>query len=94
LALALSCASSAAIAAIATGSLAAFEEAVTHGVSADLCEAVAHMGASGRASGDVEIAISWASSRPGNRALPVKSRFAADTAPVLQEAARLYRSSQ
>jgi hypothetical protein len=50
------------------------------------------IGTSERASGDVEIAISWASSRPGNQVLPVNSRFTADTAPILQKAARLLRA--
>jgi hypothetical protein len=94
LAVALNAASAAVGAAAASSPLAAFERAVAHGVSADLCEAIARIGTSERTWGDVEIAISWASARPGNRTLPVKSRFTADTMPVLQEAARLLRSTQ
>ncbi|MEJ0035503.1 MAG: hypothetical protein WDO68_05400 [Gammaproteobacteria bacterium] len=94
LAIALNYASTAALAAITTSSLAAFDAAVDHGVSADLCEAIARLGASESAWGDVEIAISWASSHPGNRALPIRSLFAADTAPILQEAARIFRSGR
>jgi hypothetical protein len=93
LALALNAASSAAIKAIATREFAMFEKAVAQGVSADLCEAVACLGASESACADVDIAISWASSRPGNPDLPVKSQFPAAAMPILQEVAHLLRSA-
>lgn len=91
LALALNAAAAAAIEATTTGSFAAFEKAVEHGVSADLCEAVARISTSEGAPGDVEIAIAWASSHPGNCMLPVKSRFAPDTTSILRSAARRLR---
>jgi len=92
LACALGAASQAAVNAIASGDLRQFERAVTQGVSANLCDAVAGMGVSEGGWRDVEIGMSWARSRPTRGIPPSRFLVTADMAPVFQETARLFKS--
>lgn len=72
------------------GDGAAFESAVTAGVSANLCEAVA--GLLDESSG-VDISVTWARTRPTPETLR-KVAFSSKDAEVLREAARTLRQRQ
>ncbi len=80
----------AAEAASASGSFAAFEQAVSKGVSANLCTAVGGIGEEA-ALGSVDAAVSWAPVRPLRSAVPTRARLSADLVPVVHEAGRLLR---
>jgi hypothetical protein len=69
-----------------------FEEAVPVGVSANLCEAIAEIGQSGRDTG-VEIDLRWALSRPVEGREDLKVYFRAIDIPVIREAGKLLRST-
>jgi len=68
---------------------AAFAEAVRFGVSANLCSAVAEMATAGDAG--VEVALSWARTRPVPAAKPRRVQIPDRLVPVIREAARLFR---
>ena len=67
-----------------------FREAVTAGVSANLCDSVATLAK--RAEG-IEIGVSWAGVRPSN-SQDASFRFTANSADILQEAARSFRATE
>ena len=76
--------------AIATDEFAAFEKMVQRGVSANLCEAIAHLSQHGRG---LDISMTWARVRP----VPeenVRYRFTVENARILEEAAREFRRSE
>lgn len=74
----------------ATGELEAFEAGVSHGISADLCEALA---ATADCTGveEVEIGIRWAPARPMSPPLQTSHGFTPDTLEVIKEAGRMLR---
>ncbi|WP_428261082.1 hypothetical protein [Haliangium sp.] len=76
--------------AAASDDFADFERAVEHGVSANLCEAVAQM--THRAHG-LDIGLSWALVRPAPMANP-HHRFTVDSARIVEEAAREFRRDE
>lgn len=80
----------AAIRAASSATFQPFHDEVGAGVSANLCEALAGLVARGGAR-TCEVTVSAAPSRPGFPERHVS--FAADMAPVLREAARLFRAS-
>lgn len=83
----------AAIAASRSGQIAAFEQVVDRGVSADLCGALARMAGPEPTSRDLEISVTWSPRRiPADAGRPV-IRFPADLVPVVSEAARVFRES-
>ena len=90
LAIALDAARASALTAAGNGRMAAFEEAVRSGVSANLCDAIAGFAARKRR---LDISISWALSRPVSGTPPSRITFAPDTFPTIEEAARLFRES-
>lgn len=74
-----------------TGSgMAAFERTVKFGVSANLCEAVAHLAES---AAGLEISVTWARTRPGAETYR-SVRFSASEAAILKEAARNFRDTR
>lgn len=89
LATALSKLHGAALDAVASASMAAFEAAIPCGVSADLCEAVALLRDSPVIT-RLDIRITWAAARPGPR-MPILTTFTPDTFEVLREAGRHLR---
>lgn len=76
-----------------TGHFEAFQNAVQKGVSANLCEALAGMaGGSGVADG-LEVSFTWSRLRPLETDEPRRISLSADTIPVVQEAARIFRET-
>ncbi|ACJ00575.1 hypothetical protein [Rhodospirillum centenum] len=77
--------------AAASEDFAAFERRVRHGVSANLCEALAKLVGVG---GTVELGLTWAKvrpPRPDDAKGPLKLDFGRSAAGLLQEAARQFR---
>lgn len=70
-----------------------FRQAVSHGVSANLCDAVAELARKGEG---VEIALSWADVRPQTSSnSPTRQfRFSEHSADILNEAARSFRRDE
>lgn len=68
----------------------AFEAAITDGVNANLCDALAQLAESG---GGLDVGISWARVRPAPN-LPRQFRFSRDMARVLESAAREFRLNE
>ena len=86
--------SSAAIAGVtADEPLGAFRQAVPHGVSANLCDAVAELARKGDG---VEIGLSWAGVRPpsARQTRAPTFRFSQHSADILTEAARSFRRNE
>lgn len=79
--------------AMTEGSLAAFDRAVPHGVSANLCDAVAELAREGEG---VEISVAWAEVRPQlQHPSPASTfRFTSHSADILDEAARSFRLNE
>jgi hypothetical protein len=77
----------------ATGSFDALKGAVAAGVSANLCEALAGLSACCDPSTGVEVAVSWAPTRPRAGGAPTRVRIASDVIPIVREAARLFRET-
>lgn len=63
----------------------AFDDAVEHGVSANLCQSVSTMGAD-RAAAEVQVSVEWASSSPPILDSPPVVAFAPEVLPVMREA--------
>jgi hypothetical protein len=84
--------STAAATAIATGDMEPFKAAVSDGVSANLCEAVA--GAASVSSGlGIEVGVSWSRSRPMTSGGVQRVRIGIDYVPVITEAARNFKQA-
>ena len=73
--------------AVARDTLEPFEEAVSDGVSANLCDSVAEMAGKGHG---IEISVVWAGTRPSGHPDP-HFRFSAYSADILLEAAKSFR---
>lgn len=83
-------ASRAAVGKALSGDPVAFESAVSCGVSANLCEAVANLVEQSRG---LDVRVTWARTRPGPEARR-DITFSESEAPILQEAARTFRLRQ
>lgn len=77
--------------AMASEDFAAFERAVTKGVSANLCQAIANLAQRGRG---LDIGLSWARVRPAPTIGMVRCQFSLDEARVLDSAAREFRKDE
>lgn len=75
-----------------TGTIDYFTEAIARGVSANLCEAIVGMSESGGGQG-LDIGLRWAPARPALGKAPVNVSFSADTIPIIEEAARIFRKT-
>ena len=72
----------------------AFSDAITEGVSANLCDAVVGLaGNHAERSRRVDIAFSWSRSRPVAQSMPAQVSFQTDRIPFITEAARLLRAN-
>jgi hypothetical protein len=78
--------------AASSGGMAAFEHAVSLGVSANLCEAVAGLSAVSPADG-LDIRIAWSRTRPAAASIPSRIVLGSDSIPLIQEAARLFKDT-
>ena len=78
--------------AAAGSSLAPFEQAVSSGVSANLCDAAARLAKGGHRNG-IGIAVDWAAVRPAGKPA-ARFRFTGQSADILSDAARHLRSSE
>ncbi|MGB5833280.1 MAG: hypothetical protein WBG92_14975 [Thiohalocapsa sp.] len=87
---ALAAAKRAADQAVADGEFAPFDDAVAQGVSANLCDAVAHLAAAAKG---VDIGLTWARTRPAGRQAQ-RYHFSVEVAEVLSEAASVFRRSE
>jgi hypothetical protein len=87
LASALSCVEQASYAAFTTGNLEPFEDGMAHGVNANLCAALAGLTGLDDQTRSVDIALSWAHSRPLQHRLASKFSISSDWSIVLKEAA-------
>jgi len=79
--------------AAATGNLAAFQEAVADGVSANLCDALVGLSAGCDAGSDLQVSIAWAPARPGPADVPRAVRVSVGAMPIFGEAARIFRAT-
>ena len=87
---ALGCTSTAVEEAVARDTLEPFDEAVSHGVSANLCDSVAQMAKKGRG---IKIDVVWAVFRPSNHPDP-HFAFSQNSADILVEAAKSFRRNK
>lgn len=76
-----------------TGSFDAFEGAVRHGVSANLCSAVAEMDAAAAGTEGVEVSLSWARTRPLASTVSGRVLVPSSAMPVIREAARMFKET-
>jgi hypothetical protein len=88
---ALSSVEQASYAAFTTGNLDPFDAAVAHGVSANLCAALAGLTGADDQPRNVDIGLSWARSRQPQHGLTSKFSVSSDWSPVLKEAARILK---
>lgn len=88
----LNAAKNAAIGALSDGGMAGFEESVSHGVSANLCDAIANIV---NKVGKAEISLTWAKTRPVPRQIAKETvSFDRQIVEVIAEAARNFRLSE
>lgn len=78
--------------AVATGDISAFEASVVHGVSANLCDAIAGMSCADGTERDVEVSLAWARVRPTKEGPLLRYRVGRDIVPVLREVARVFKA--
>jgi hypothetical protein len=78
--------------AVATGDISPFEASVAHGVSANLCDALAGMSGADGTERDVEVSLAWARVRPTKQGPLLRYRVGRDIVPVLREVARVFKS--
>ncbi|MCP4657691.1 MAG: hypothetical protein GY856_19975 [bacterium] len=77
---------------VTSGEMAPFERAVEHGVSANLCDALAGLHAAGHGE-RLELGISWARARHVPRDVPSVVRLTRDATQVFKEASRIFRKT-
>ncbi len=75
------------------GSTTDFDAVVREGVSANLCAAIADMDAAPAGTEGVEVALSWARTRPVAAGLPRRVLISSGAMPVIREAARVFRET-
>lgn len=74
-----------------SGEIASFGEAVRHGVSANLCEAVVGLWGEEAAQRRLAFGFAWAPARAADMTVPTEVSFAEDRIPVIRELGRLLR---
>lgn len=74
-----------------SGEFASFDEAVSKGVNANLCDAVVGLCGDNDPQRNLEFTFSWSAARPVEPQTPSRVRFSADRIPVIREAARVMR---
>lgn len=67
-----------------------FQQAVSGGVSANLCEGIAGFFNTADPTA-IELSVAWALNRPSPNETPSRIRISSDLIPTIQEAARLFR---
>lgn len=70
-----------------------FQEAVSQGVSANLCEAIAGLFKIDEARA-FDVSVAWAQNRPESTGIPIRTLLSDDIVPTIEEAARLFRARQ
>lgn len=83
----------AAASAALTGEFASFEESVSNGVNANLCDAVTGLWGDEDGERSLDFTFSWSPSRPVEKFIPSRVRFSGDRIPLIREAARILRES-
>lgn len=78
--------------AVATGDIKAFDESVSRGVSANLCDALSGLSCADGIERDVEVSVAWARVRPAAEGPLLRYRVGRDIVPVLREVARVFKS--
>ncbi len=76
--------------AAAIGDIAPFEDAVQHGVSANLCDALVGLGGTDGTS-TFEISLSFSPSRQAPSSVPRSIQFSPDVLPLFEEATRVFK---
>lgn len=79
--------------AVVTGNFQGFQAAVSRGVSANLCDAVAGLSGSAENERCVEISFSWSRTRPAETDTPCRVMLPSDAMPVIREAGRIFRET-
>ena len=74
-----------------TGQFDAFEDSVSHGVSANLCDAVAGLWGNDDSMRNLEFTFSWSPARPVEQGIPSRVKFAADRISIIREAGRIMK---
>jgi hypothetical protein len=74
------------------GGIDAFEKSVEHGVSANLCDAIAGMCDIEGSVRDVEVSLTWAPARPTSGPAVIRYHMGRNIIPVLHEVARVFKS--
>jgi hypothetical protein len=93
LARALAATQQAAVSAASSGDLDSFRDAIQAGVSANLCEALAGLGAFVDMTKGLEIGFSWSRTRPAPPSVSNRVILSDDSMLVIREAGRLLRAS-
>ena len=75
-----------------TGNAAPFQEAVPHGVSANLCEAIVGLNDGGGNTG-IEVSFSWALTRQAPANVAKKILLSPDVISYCSEAAKIFRAT-
>jgi hypothetical protein len=78
-------------AAALSAQFASFDEAVSRGVNANLCDAVAGLWGEDDRNRSLEFMFTWSPSRPVDGAIPSRIRFTSDRIPIIREASRLLK---
>jgi hypothetical protein len=78
--------------ALVNGDLKPFKQAVSDGVSANLCDALVGL-ARVSPTESIDLGISWARNRTPDASLPTKVTVSADVVPVIEEASRIFRET-
>ncbi|MBN9119976.1 MAG: hypothetical protein J0I06_12575 [Planctomycetes bacterium] len=74
-----------------SGKFDSFAESVAHGVSANLCDAVAGLWGDDGQQRTLEFSFTWSPARPLEVSAPERVRFTADSIPVIREASRVMK---
>jgi hypothetical protein len=74
-----------------SGKFDSFEQSVTKGVSANLCDAVAGLWGDEVRQRTLEFTFTWSPARPLEMQVPSQVRFSADQIPVIREASRVMK---
>ncbi|MCA9112976.1 MAG: hypothetical protein KDA52_23685 [Planctomycetaceae bacterium] len=77
-----------------TGEFESFEQSVSKGVSANLCDAVAGLWGEDESQRKLEFTFSWSPARPIDSSTPSHVKFAADRIPLIREASRVMREHE
>jgi hypothetical protein len=76
-----------------SGDISRFQDSISYGVSANLCESIA--GVVGTTDGSaIDVGITWARSRETSKQSVTKVRFDSSIVPILREAAQYFRHNE